>query len=56
MPILAQLSDMAQKALDRQEQWTASDFAEIGIWLVVCVGSGFLIDAALRWLIAKKSA
>ena len=56
MLILAQLSDAAQKALDRHQQWTATDFWELAVWLVVCVGGGFLIDAALRQLVPKKSA
>ena len=55
MPILAQLSGEAQKALERQQQWSVSDFAQLAVWIVVCVGGGLLIDAALRQLIAKKS-
>jgi hypothetical protein len=55
MLILAQLSDAAPKALERRQQWTATDFLELTVWFVVCVGGGFLIDAALR-AIAKKPA
>ena len=56
MLIFAELSDVMQTAIERQQQWTAADFVELAVLTAVCVGCGFLIDAALRRVVAKKSA
>jgi hypothetical protein len=54
VPILAQLSETAKTALERQQQWTVADFMEFAVWTVLCIGGGFLIDAAFRQ-ISRKS-
>jgi hypothetical protein len=56
MPILAQFSGAAQEALERQQRWTATDFAEIIVWSIVCFAGGMIVDSVLRQIIAKKSA